>query len=102
MQERDSFNTYSAAVGSFCLGALGGALVGLLFAPRSGRETRERVGGRLRQTAESAEEIKQGLLRKGERALQEASRKTREAADSLSSRIKRATAPSHDLPALEE
>jgi gas vesicle protein len=99
MQERESCTTYSAALGSFCLGALGGAVLGLLLAPRSGRETRERMGGRLRQTADSAQEMKQRLLRKGERALQEASRKTREAADALTSRIKRATPP-NDGPAL--
>lgn len=101
MQERESCNTYSAALGAFCLGALGGAVVGLLYAPGSGRETRERMGGRLRQTADSAQEFKQELLRKGERALQQASRKTREAADALSSRMKRATEP-NDASALEE
>lgn len=97
MLDRDSNNTYFAVLGSFCLGALAGSLVGLLYAPRSGRETRDRMSGQLRKTAESAEELK-GLLQKGEAALHEASRRTREAADAISSRMKRTAG---DAAALE-
>jgi gas vesicle protein len=100
-QEREACSTYSAALGAFCLGALGGAVVGLLYAPLSGRETRERMSSGLRRTAESAQEMRQRLLRKGERALQEASRKTREAADALGSRMRRESTRNEDAAALE-
>ena len=89
MNDREMDTSYFALLGSFCLGAIAGSLVGLLYAPRSGRETREQVSGKLRRTAESAEELKGRLLRKGEQALQEASRRTREAADSIAARVKR-------------
>lgn len=98
MLDRDSDNSYFAVLGSFCLGALAGSLVGLLYAPRSGRETRDRMSGQLRKTAESAEELKGRLLKKGEEALHEASRRTREAADAISSRLKRTAG---DVAALE-
>jgi len=41
----------SGVVLSFLLGALSGAALAILFAPRSGRETREMLGERLRETA---------------------------------------------------
>lgn len=97
MHEQDSNNSYFVALGSFCLGALAGSLFGLLYAPRPGPETRERMSEQLRKTAESAGELKGRLLRKGERALYEASRRTREAADAISSRLKRTAAEAAGL-----
>jgi gas vesicle protein len=55
---------------SFVLGALSGAVVAILFAPRSGRETREMIGEKLRETAERSRRL-------GEQAIE----KTREMAD---------------------
>jgi gas vesicle protein len=55
---------------SFVLGALSGAAVAILFAPRSGRETREILGDKLRETAERSRRL-------GEQAIE----KTREMAE---------------------
>lgn len=63
---------------TFLLGALSGAAVALLFAPRSGRETRERLGERLRETAERSRQL-------GEQALE----KTREMAGDAGGYIER-------------
>ncbi len=55
---------------SFMLGALSGAALAILFAPRSGRETRELLGEKLRETAERSRRL-------GEQAVE----KTREMAE---------------------
>ncbi len=55
---------------SFMLGALSGAAIAILFAPRSGRETREMLGEKLRETAERSRRL-------GEQAIE----KTREMAE---------------------
>ena len=47
-----------AAVGGFVTGVLAGGALGLLLAPASGRMTRARANQRLRETAESARELK--------------------------------------------
>jgi gas vesicle protein len=55
----------SGVVLSFLVGALTGAAVAILFAPRSGRETREMLGERLRETAERGRELSEQALEKG-------------------------------------
>jgi hypothetical protein len=57
------------------------------------------MSGQLRRTAESAEALKSRLLQKGGDALHEASRRTREAADSIAARVKRT--PSQEASAIE-
>ncbi len=49
---------------SFMLGALSGAAIAILFAPRSGRETREAIGEKLRQTAERSRQLGEQALEK--------------------------------------
>lgn len=49
----------SSGVGTFLLGALLGAGVALLFAPRSGEETRRELGTGMRKLRESAEDTVQ-------------------------------------------
>ena len=49
---------------SFMVGALTGAALAILFAPRSGRETRELLGERLREGAERGRELKDRVVAK--------------------------------------
>ncbi len=57
---------------SFMVGALTGAAVAILFAPRSGRETRELLGERLREGAEQGRELRDRVVAKGKRLVDDA------------------------------
>jgi gas vesicle protein len=50
---------------SFLLGALSGAALAILYAPRSGRETRDMLGRRLSDTAERGRRFGEDALEKG-------------------------------------
>ena len=50
--------SYSALTMSFLAGGIAGATVALLLAPRSGKATRELMGGKLNDAAHSARELK--------------------------------------------
>jgi gas vesicle protein len=63
----------SGVVLSFLLGALSGAALAILFAPRSGRETREILGERLRETAERGRKIGERAMEKGKEVAEDAS-----------------------------
>ncbi len=62
----------SGIVLSFMLGALSGAALAILFAPRSGRETREMLGEKLRDTAERGRRIGEQALEKGRELAEDA------------------------------
>jgi len=62
----------SGVILSFLLGALSGAALAVLFAPRSGRETRELLGEKLRETAERSRELGERALEKGKAVAEEA------------------------------
>ena len=89
MDERNSYAVTTVLV--FGLGAAAGAALGMLYAPASGRKIRDRFGRRIRETTESARDLKGRLmqkgeeaLRNGEQALSEVSRKARETVSRLS------------------
>lgn len=63
----------SGVVLSFLLGALSGAALAILFAPRSGRETREMLGEKLRETADRSRRFGEQALEKGREAAEDAS-----------------------------
>ena len=63
----------SGVVLSFMLGALSGAALAILFAPRSGRETREMLGEKLRDTADRSRRLGEQALEKGREAAEDAS-----------------------------
>src|SRR5687768_1431681 len=66
----DDRDSGAAVLLSFLLGGITGAALALLYAPRTGRETREMLGERLREGAERGRELKEQALEKG-RALKE-------------------------------
>jgi gas vesicle protein len=63
----------SGVVLSFLLGALTGAALAILLAPRSGRETREMLGEKLRETAERSRRFGEQAVEKGREAARDAS-----------------------------
>jgi gas vesicle protein len=62
----------SGVVLSFVVGALTGAALAILFAPRSGKETRELLGEKLRESAERGRELKDQVAAKGRHLVAEA------------------------------
>lgn len=62
MSERESG---SSLILSFLLGGLTGAVLALLYAPRSGRETREILGERIREGADKGRELTEEALKRG-------------------------------------
>lgn len=56
----------SAPVVYLVVGALVGAIAGLLLAPQAGRDTREQLGHKLRRTADSVRELRDGAVQTGE------------------------------------
>jgi gas vesicle protein len=63
----------SGIILSFLLGGLTGAALAILFAPRSGRETRDMLGEKLRESAERSRELRERMAVKGREALEDAS-----------------------------
>jgi gas vesicle protein len=57
---------------AFLLGGITGAALALLYAPRSGRETREMLGDKLREGAERGRDIKEQAKEKGRAIMDEA------------------------------
>jgi gas vesicle protein len=63
----------SSVILSFLLGGMAGAALALLYAPRTGRETREYLGGKLRESAERGRELRDQAVEKGRTFLDDAS-----------------------------
>jgi gas vesicle protein len=70
----DDDSSASAAIVAFLFGALTGAGIALLLAPRSGRETREALGEKLKDTADRGRALGERALEKGREAAEAASR----------------------------
>jgi gas vesicle protein len=82
----------SGVVLSFLLGALSGAALAILFAPRSGRETREILGEKLRETADRSRRLGEQALEKGREAAEDASGYLERQRDALEKRRDRLAA----------
>jgi gas vesicle protein len=75
--------SYLNPVLCFLAGSLAGAGVALLLAPQSGKDTREAVRRTLRETDDSARELKDRVVRRGEELRGEAARRVGAAASAL-------------------
>ncbi len=73
MSSDDRSTGASGVILSFMLGALSGAALAVLFAPRSGKETREMLGEKLRETAERSRRLGEQAVEKGREVAEEAS-----------------------------
>jgi gas vesicle protein len=62
----------SSIILSFLLGGLTGAALAMLYAPRSGRETREMLGERIRESAERGRELREKVRTRSREILDEA------------------------------
>jgi len=76
----------------FLLGGLAGATVALLYAPRSGRETRELLGEKLREGAERGRELKETLVSRSRELFDEAGEYVEKQKESLERRRDRLAA----------
>jgi gas vesicle protein len=77
---------------SFLLGTLSGAALAILFAPRSGRETREMLGEKLRETAERSRRLGEQALERGKEAAEDATGYVEKQRDALEKRRDRLAA----------
>ena len=72
MSADDRSGGASGIVLSFLVGALSGAAVAILFAPRSGSETRELLGEKLRETTERGKRVGERALARGRASAEDA------------------------------
>jgi len=77
---------------AFLLGGITGAAVALLYAPRSGKETRDMLGERIKETAERGRELRARAERRGRELLDEASGYVDRQRDNLEQRKERLVA----------
>ena len=82
----------SGVILSFLVGALTGAAAAVLLAPRSGRETREILGERWRETADRGRQLREQAVQKGRSALDDASGYVDRQRDALDKRRERLAA----------
>ena len=75
--------TYSTWMLSFLAGGLAGASIALLVAPQSGEATRRSIRRKLRDTAESAQRVKDRVVRRSEQLRDDATRRVSSAASAL-------------------
>jgi gas vesicle protein len=87
----ESGTSPSGIILSFMLGALSGAALAVLFAPRSGEETRELLEEKLRRSAERGKELRDRAVEKGREVLDDAGEYLDRQRESLEKRRDRLT-----------
>jgi gas vesicle protein len=88
----DDRGSSSGIILSFLLGGLTGAALAILFAPRSGRETREILGEKFREGAERSREVREKVVGKGREILDQASDYVDKQREGITSRKERLAA----------
>lgn len=89
MQDDDRDSGASSVILSFLLGGLTGAALALLYAPRSGRETRDLLSERMRESEDRVREMKEAAVGKGRQVLDEASGYVEKQRDNIERRKER-------------
>ena len=82
----------SGIILSFVLGALSGAALAVLFAPRSGEDTRELLEEKLRQSADRGKRLRDRTVEKGREVLEDANEYLDKQRDTLEKRRDRLAA----------
>jgi gas vesicle protein len=82
----------SSVILAFLLGGLTGAALALLYAPRSGKETRDLLGERMRETAERGRELRDQAIGRGRALVDEAQQYVERQKQELENRKERFTA----------
>jgi gas vesicle protein len=82
----------SGIILSFILGGLAGAALAVLFAPRSGEETRELLEGKLRESAERGKHLRDRAVSKSRETLEDAAEYLDKQKESLEKRRDRLAA----------
>jgi gas vesicle protein len=88
--DRDS--NASSVILAFLLGGLTGAAVALLYAPRSGQETRDLLSERMRETADRGREMKEQAVGRGRALVNDATNYVDRQKQELESRKERFSA----------
>ena len=70
----DDRSETTSTVWAFLVGGAAGAALAMMFAPRPGRETREKLGEKIREGAEYGRELRQKMMRKGDQLKEDARR----------------------------
>jgi gas vesicle protein len=68
----DDRDSASGVILAFLLGGLAGAALAVLYAPRSGRETRDLLGDKIREGKERGRQVKEKLAQRGKEMMDEA------------------------------
>jgi gas vesicle protein len=88
----DSGGGASDVILAFLLGGLTGAALALLYAPRTGQETRDLIGERLRETAERGREMKREVVGRSRALVDEATGYVEEGRQTMEQRKERLAA----------
>ena len=88
----------SVCLSSLVMGALAGAGLALLVAPRSGSETRQIVSGKVREGADRARDVASRAKEKGRQLAEAAAERGREAVEEATGEQGEAAPPASGYP----
>ena len=83
-------NSSEKGILAFLAGLTTGAVLGILFAPRSGEETRKLIGEKADEYSEEAKKQMDGAIKAGKKEILKAQRKAMEAVEDATKNIRNA------------